>query len=448
MARVNLTDRAVQAAKAEPGKRLELHDALTPGLTLRVTDKGVKSWVLRYRAPDGRSQRHKVGDASRMGLRAARLEAGRLKSEIDKGADPLSEKRKARVIAKALTVRTFRDLSAAYWIACETGEWKPKKKRKRSQTIEYEKGIHARHIEPVLGPLPLPEIKRATIKGLLRDMAARGIGAQTNRTHALIRQIFNFGISEEHVAVNPAMGFDSFHDPQSRRRIWTDGELKRLWAALSDPSELRDPGGERVYVSRAAAIAIQLCALLLQRRVEVAGMATDELDLDAGTWVIPPERMKNGKAHLVTLPAEAVALIREALTIAAEAQARREDRDGDKAKRPNRIVVFPGPRDVNTPIRADSLTHAMDKVRSCIGVEGATIHDLRRTGSTALTSERIGVSPFIRSKVLGHGTDAGGGAAVSAMHYDVNEYVAEKRRALEAWEALLMRVVGRTEAQS
>ena len=441
MARVNLTDRAVQAAKAKPGERLELHDALTPGLTLRVTDKGVKSWVLRYRAPDGRSQRHKVGDAARMSLRAARLEAGRLKNEIDKGADPLGEKRKARVIAKALTVRTFGNLAAAYWVACETGEWKPKKKRKRPQTIAYEKGIYTRHIEPGLGSLALAEINRAVIKGLLRDMTAKGIGAQTNRTQALIRQIFNFGIAEEHVAINPAMGFDSFHDAKSRRRIWSDPELKLLWSALSDPSDLRDKDGERVHVGRPVAIAIQLCALLLQRRVEVVGMAIDELNLDAGTWIIPPERMKSGKPHQVALPPHAVALIREAFAIAAEAQARREVADSN-AKRPNRIVVFPGPRDANIPIRPDSLTHAMDKVRSSIGVEGATIHDLRRTGSTILTSERLGVSPFIRSKVLGHGTDAGGGAAVSSAHYDVNEYVAEKRRALEAWEGLLLEIVG------
>lgn len=441
MARVNLTDRAVQAAKAEPGQRLELHDALTPGLTLRVTDKGVKSWVLRYRAADGRSQRHKLGDAARMSLRAARLEAGTLKNEIDKGADPLSEKRNARATAKALTVRTFGDLADAYWVACETGEWKPKKKRKRPQTIAYEKGIYTRHVEPRLAALALSEIKRATIKSLLRDMIAKGIGAQTNRTQALIRQIFNFGIAEEHVAINPAMGFDSFHDAKSRRRIWSDPELKLLWAALSDPSDLRDEDGERLHVGRPVAIAIQLCALLLQRRVEIVGMAIDELDLGAGTWIIPPERMKNGKPHQVALPPRAVVLIREALAIAADAQARREAADSS-AKRPNRIVVFPGPRDADTPIRPDSLTHAMDKVRTSIGVKGATIHDLRRTGSTILTSERLGVSPFIRSKVLGHGTDAGGGAAVSSAHYDVNEYVGEKRRALEAWEGLLLEIVG------
>ena len=92
MAKVNLTDRAVTAAKADQGQRLEIWDALTPGLCLRVTDAGVKSWVLRYRTPDGRQPRFKIGDASRMGLRAARLEVGRLKDVIIRKGENISAK--------------------------------------------------------------------------------------------------------------------------------------------------------------------------------------------------------------------------------------------------------------------------------------------------------------------------------------------------------------------
>ena len=430
MAKVNLTDRAVTAAKAEPGQRLEIWDAMTPGLHLRVTDKGVKSWMLRYRTPDGRQPRLKIGDAKRTSLRAARLEAGRLKDLIDKGADPQTEKRTARAQAKAQTVRTFSDLLDAYWLACEAGEWKPRKKRKRESTLAYEKRLANRHAVPALGKLPLAEIKRPTVKAVLRDMIAKGIGAQTNRVHAIIRQAFNFAISEELVGGNPAMGFEPLHDSAARRRTWTNAELKLLWAACENPDDLSDPEGETVHVARATAIAVQLCALLLQRRVEVAGMKVSELDLDSGTWIIPPERMKSGKPHQVPLSNRAVALIREALKLA-------QLRTNEKL-----TVVFPSPRDVHVAIRPDSLTHALDKLRTATGVKGATLHDLRRTGSTALTSERIGVSPFIRSKVLAHGTDAGGGAAVSATHYDVNEYLPEKRRALDAWEALLLEWVG------
>jgi hypothetical protein len=93
-------------------------------------------------------------------------------------------------------------------------------------------------------------------------------------------------------------------------------------------------------------------------------------------------------------------------------------------------------------MRADSANHAIKAVMKAIGVEGATLYDLRRTGSTAMTSERLGISPFIRSQVLSHTTDTGGGAVVSGRHYDANLYVAEKRRALESWEGLLLEIVG------
>ena len=57
-----------------------------------------------------------------------------------------------------------------------------------------------------------------------------------------------------------------------------------------------------------------------------------------------------------------------------------------------------------------------------------------------MTSERCGVTPFIRSKVLGH-IDAGGGALVSSVHYDTNTYIVEKRRALRVWCALLAKII-------
>jgi integrase len=437
MATKALTHTMVQAAKAGAGTRLELWDASTPGLCLRVTDKGAKSWVLRYHSKAGGQPRYKIGDARRMDLRSARAEAWRLKEEIAKGIEPAAARRQAREAAEAQPIRTFNDLLDAYEKACEAGEWKPKKKRKRPQTIAFEKRLTERHIRPALGKKPVDAVTRPVVKGVLRSMIAgdagtgqKPIGAQTNRVHAIIRQAFNWAISEEVVESNPAMGFASFHDDKPRPTIWSDGALKKLWRACASSANLCDSDGRRVYVSRCMAIAVQLSALTLQRRVEVAHMAVDELDLAARTWLIPGERMKGGKPHQVPFGPRAANLIEEAIKLGTD----------EGGKRPR--FVFPSPRDPGVPVREDSVTKALAKIRSAIGVEDSTVHDLRRTGSTVLTSERLGVSPFIRSKVLGHGTDAGGGAAVSSTHYDVNLYLPEKRRALEAWENLLLEIVG------
>jgi integrase len=192
------------------------------------------------------------------------------------------------------------------------------------------------------------------------------------------------------------------------------------------------------------AILLQLAALLLQRRAELAGIRASEVNLDQAQWLIPAARMKARRSHLVPLPPEAVELIREAMTLAKAMQP--PPAEGETA--PTDYPVFPSPRDPRQSIKASSVTQIMKLVTKAIGLENVSPHDLRRTGSSALTSERIGTSRFIRSLVLSHSTEQDGGAAVTGRHYDSNDYIKEKRAALQSWEALLLEIVGERERPS
>lgn len=449
MATTKLTDKTILAAKAVgSGGRIELWDEQTPGLCLRVSasnGRTKKVWVWRYRAMDGRQPRLSLADYSEQhSLKWAREQVEELRVKVRKGEDPAGELRKKKAHAKAEPLKTFNQLADAFLTASERGHWKPRKKQKRARTIADERAILKRNVRPVIGELRIEDIERRTIRKLANDLMDRGIGAQTNRAVAVIRQVFAYAVAQERVAINPAIGIDKPATEKPRTRTLTDAELKALWNVLTDPPpELRLPAkegedqGARLYVGRPMTIALQLTMLLLNRRNEIAGMAMSELDLDHGTWLIPAERMKGGLPLLVTLPPKAVELIREAIKLA------RSSGDGSEPQ-----FVFPSPRDKNKPIRPDSITHAMAGLCAILSIEDASPHDLRRTGSTALTSERLGISPFIRSKVLGHRGDAGGGAAVSMIHYDANDYAADKRRALEAWERLLLTIVGERQAAS
>lgn len=428
MARVNLTDRAVSAARAEPGQRLELWDERTPGLHLRVTDRGVKTWVVRYRTPDGRQPRLAIGKVPAFGLKDARDRAGEILREVAKGRDPATERRQARA-APRQTIRTFDDLADRYEEVCASGEWKPKGKRKRESVLLEEKALLRRNVRPVLGRLPFGAITRAEVKALLRKMHARGVNAQTNRTQAVIRQVYSFAIAEEFVSVNPATGFAPFGEEQARDRVWTDGELKTLWCALGDPSGLEDDDGQAVQVSEGVRLALKLAIVLGQRRNEIIGMEVGELNLEARTWLIRADRMKGGRPHMVPLPNMAVGLIRQALDIA------------NVGRSDPSAFVFPTSWTEERSVKPDSMTRALAKMSAGLKIKGATLHDLRRTVSTNLTSERCAVSPFIRSKILGH-IDAGGGALVSSVHYDANSYISEKRQGLERWADVLAEVVG------
>lgn len=437
MATPRLTTKFAESVRPEEGRQAAHADAQVPGLELRVSPGGRKVWSFRYRTLEGRQRRMSLGLFPALDLGDARDKAFKVLAALADGGDPARDQRKAKEAARNRAVRTFGDLADAYLTACEMGRWRPKNKTKRASTLATETAVLRRHIRPTFGKLELHELTRRKVRGLLHTMTDAGIGAGANKAHAIIRQVCAYGIAEEHLEINPALGLTPPADMKPRQRVLTDAELRRWWDALERyPADLRQPAkngeqqGEAVTVGRPMRIALQLATLLLQRRGEVAGMALAELNLDEATWLIPGERAKNGKPHLVPLPPRAVELIREALKLAKDG---REDAPAH---------VFPSRHKPGQAFRPDSLSHAMAELTAALGIVDATPHDLRRTGSTALTSERLGISPFIRSKVLGHTSDAGGGSAVSATHYDANLYVSEKRRALEAWEGLLLEVAG------
>jgi hypothetical protein len=81
----------------------------------------------------------------------------------------------------------------------------------------------------------------------------------------------------------------------------------------------------------------------------------------------------------------------------------------------------------------------MKRLTKSVGIEDATAHDSRRTGTTNITSERIAIPRFVVSRVLNH-INTGDSAVVTGV-YDRNAYLAEKRRALMAWAALLQEIV-------
>jgi integrase len=429
-----LTDNFIKALTAPAGKRIEIFDQKISGLVLRVSGQGRKTWVLRYRTENGRQPRFTIGTYPALKLADARDEALKLLAQAKKGDDPASERRKTRQAVQAAPVRTFGELFDAYIDASRKGHWKPKKKQKRERTIAGEEWAYGRYLKSKLHRLPIEEIQRSSVKKLLRDMVDKGITAQTIQAQAVIRQTFAFGIAEydDLIAFNPATGFGVIGTTKPRTRVLTDIELKGFWNSILNPPMLPpDHNGDikPFGLTRPMGIALQLAILLLVRANEVGGMRIDELNFETKTWLIPGNRMKAGLPHLVPLPEKALELIQEAITL-----------------RPSQHLehVFPSPRwhVENKGFRADSIYHAMIELLRAVKIKHATPHDLRRTGSTALTSERIGVAPFIRSKVLGHRSDNGGGSAVSMKHYDANEYVADKREALTLWQDLVLEIVG------
>lgn len=427
MPTVTLTERDVVAAKAEKGQRLELWDAKSPGLCLRVTDRGLKTWFVRYRTLDGRQPRFSLGNYPALKLAEARDLATDAKRAAREGKDPAALRKAAITAAKAEPLRTVEDLAEAYFRAAESGKFKATKRGKKPATIAAERSLWRSRLKPEVGSKRIDDLTRRQVKAAL-ERIAEAAPIQSNRARALLSVMFTYAIAEERVSVSPVAGVGAQGTERARDRVLTDEELKAVLRGLANPSALtitKDDEPMAVQVGKPVALALRLALLTLQRRGEVAGMRVDELRLDEGSWTLSGDRTKNGVPHFVPLTPEAVATIRDALAL----------RDDEKSP-----YVFPSPwKRLSGPIGAGALTHALVDIYVGLGISGATVHDLRRTGATVMASERLKVSPVVISRILNH-TIASGGAAITAKHYALYDYAAEKRAALEAWSALLARL--------
>ena len=273
---IAFSDAFVRRAKAAAGAdRSAFYDALTPGLELRVSADGAKSWAYRYRDAGGRSLRLSLGPFPAVGLKAARDGALDARRSVSRGGDPQGERNTARIHAQSQRVRLVRDLAAAF---LEYGAAKF-----RPATLAADRQRLDAYVLPKLGAVRVDTLSRAQVRQLLNDIASDGRAVTANRTGALIGRLYNFAIRKLDLPLtNPAAGLQSAFEEVSRDRTLTDAEFRALWAALDDPASL-----DASTLAPATALCLKLCALTLQRANEVAGLDEREVDFIQRVWCCP-----------------------------------------------------------------------------------------------------------------------------------------------------------------
>src|SRR4051812_41106937 len=117
MSNRTLTDRFIQSCKPAPaGKRIDYADAVVPGLVLRVTDRGHKSFALRCRYPShpDNPTRRALGDYGALSLDDARQKARRWLELIGKGIDPKIEEARQKAETQRRQITTFAAVAADF----------------------------------------------------------------------------------------------------------------------------------------------------------------------------------------------------------------------------------------------------------------------------------------------------------------------------------------------
>lgn len=390
-----LTDRKIANAKAQE-KRYEIADENDHGrgtLLVRVTPAGGKTFVFRYYW-QGKVKRFTLGEygnlPGQLTLAQARARAAELVGKLEQGTDPVEEEVRKR--SEAANAPTVTALAAEYlekWAKARKRSWKEDER------------ILKRDVLPAWGTKKARDVTRRDVVLLLDSIVDRGAQIAANRTLALIRKMFNFGVSRSILEFNPCTGVQAPSPERQKDRVLSDEEIVRFWHAL-----------ETASMSQTAKLVLRTMLVTGQRLGEVTQLRREQLDGD--WWTIPASVAKNGKAHRVPLSPLALSLLTECEPIAGAR------------------YMFTSPKtkpDDERPMSTTALSHAIRNSMEHLGIAPFTPHDLRRTAATHIGM--LGFNRLVISKILNHSE-----GSVTAV-YDRHTYDPEKREALHAWSAKL-----------
>jgi integrase len=416
------TDREIAGLKPA-NERYEVAIWGARGLAIRVNPTGERMFEYRYVAPNGKRRRLQLGVYPAVGLADARDKALKFQAMVIDGSDPSAERAAAKNAQR--TGETISDLAEAYFKAAKIGLHGGRKRPKKEQTIIAEQGLFERYIKPTLGDSLFTQMKRKDIREFMRNFAAdSGLSASSiARVGDVLSGIFGFAAYEDRIDANPVRGLAHPIIPTSRERRFEDDALAKLWKTLVLHSTPRNPGEakEEDPISRLeplTCLATRFILITLCRRGEGAGASWKEIDREGRKWTIPRERAKGGRTEVKPLSDEA-------LTILDAAEAYSISTLGCRTE-----FVFPCLLDPLHAMDAGQVERVVRRLCQRLKIPHGSPHDFRRSGATTLTDERYGFPRFVVSKVLGHRINDG--APVTEI-YDRNEYLPQKRAALNAW---------------
>ncbi len=375
-----LTKRLIDNLTNDGGDRIEWDTELR-GFGVRVTPKGVKSFVIQYRNASGRSRRHTIGQFGTWTVDEARTEARSLLVAVDKGNDPAEDKRLRR------EAPTVSDLMGRYITEHVTPH-------NAASTAEQVRDIVEKRILPALGTRKIADVDRDAVEQFHRQMI--GTPRLANLSLSILSKAFNLaeGWKLRPQSSNPCRGIKRFRE-NARERFLSPDEIARLGVVLDEAETVGipwriDPDKPTAKHGRkdnpktpidTAVIAILRVLLLSGARLsEILELQWRHVDAAAGTLALPKVKGGDRQAH----PAgEATMELISAM----------KHVDGSP-------WVFPRKSDPARHITAEVVENAWQRIRLYAGFPDARIHDLRHTVGTLASAS--GANAFIIRDLLRH----------------------------------------------
>ncbi|MCV3240637.1 tyrosine-type recombinase/integrase [Mesorhizobium sp. ZC-5] len=428
------------------GRRYEVMDSVVPGFGVRVSAKGKRTFILIARYPPRKHpSRREIGVYGKMTLDQARDTARNWAQLVQQGVDPNEKNEADQRKDSHRRENTFELVLEDYIEKAVEGPNKLEPKLRTAKEVKrilYSEYCNDRVVGKTtrkgLGPKPISDVSRKDIQTVIDDAIARGSAGAAHQILGMVRAMINWAIDQGKYGIESSpcdrMKPKRIIGPKLKRsRFHSDEEIKVIWEAVQ---LLGYPYGPLLL----------LLILLGRRRAEVANARWREFDLENKLWHVPGKRMKGQIPDVVPLTDTAISILQSLPRFSGE-------NTGD--------FIFSttfGKKPVNgfgkIKVRLDEIvrrmlsdtarvvgqehtatSHAIPVARSaCLSpsiteMDHFVLHDFRRTIRTHLP--RLGVDRDVAELILAHKK-----TGIQSV-YDIYEYLAEKRNALNRWDAHL-----------
>jgi integrase len=377
-----LTDAVVQRKKAPDAGQVEYFDKGYPGLALRISYGGSKSFVFFYRV-GGKLRRMTLGTYPAVSLADAREAWRNAREEAKAGRDP-SQARKPETGAT--------DFTSVFL------EWL-KRDQSKNRSHDSVKRLIEKDVLPTWGHRQIGDLDRRDVLDVIDAIVDRGSPISACQLHAHLHRLFRWSVGRGIIKSNPMADMPRPASAIKRDRVLTDDELAAVWRAAE---QLGGPFGA----------GLKMLILTGARREEIGQLQWSEIY--DGEIRLGGNRTKNGHPHHIPLSTAAVGIIENLQRIAGS----------------EFVFTLNGKRPIVGWSQAKARIDAIAEIASW------RIHDLRRTAATGL--QKLKTPLQVTEAILGH--NAGSRAGIVGV-YQRHDYADEKRAALEAWGAHVMALV-------
>lgn len=264
------------------------------GLYLAVTPSGGKLWRIKYRF-EGKNKLLHLGAYPVITLAEARQKLLDTKRTIASGVDPGAVKKAQKQSRLEKEANSF-EVIAREWHGRFIDQWT------EGHAVTIMSRLN-RDVFPYMGHEPIEDIKALLVLQVLRRVESRGALDTAHRIKTIIGQVLRYAVATGRAERDCTGDLKGALAPVDKKHL----------AALTDPKDVAPllraiDGYAGSFVVKCA---LQLLPLVFLRSKELREGEWSEIDFEGAQWNIPGVRMKMKLPHIIPLPDQAIAILKE-----------------------------------------------------------------------------------------------------------------------------------------